>query len=337
MSYPTGSKNSGNFTSSDDFSEFNLIGRSSRFLKVLEQIRSIASLDVTVTIYGETGTGKELIARAVHYSGGRSGGPFIPINCGALPDTLFENEMFGHERGAFTDASRDQAGLVAHAEGGTLFLDEIEALTPKAQVALLRFLQDKTYRPLGGSTIKSADVRIVAASNESFGSLITQRGFRTDLYYRLNLIPLKIPPLRDRGGDIMLLTNHFMGVFQHQYQRPDKHLGAEALEAMRHYHWPGNVRELEATLHRAFLLSENTVIKSFDLFDDLPDEMRPVAAPAALLDFSFRDAKTIAMTNFEQSYLSLLMEKFDGNISAASAYSGKERSALSKLIKKHQL
>jgi transcriptional regulator with PAS, ATPase and Fis domain len=226
-------------------------------------------------------------------------------------------------------------GLVAQAEKGTLFLDEIEALTPKAQVALLRFLQDKTYRSLGGKTTKSADVRIVAASNESFDQLIGEQYFRTDLYYRLNLIPLKIPPLRERGEDILELTNYFVRVFQQQYQQPRKCLSQLSLEALQYHLWPGNVRELEATLHRAFLLCENDVITPADLFDQPIESLNRSAGD--LMDLSFKEAKHIALKQFEQRYLSLLMNKFDRNISAAAMHSGKDRSSLSKLIKKHSL
>ena len=331
----TGSENSGSRRPPTDFSGYNLIGRSSAFLSTLKKVEQIASLDVAVTIFGETGTGKELIARAIHYSGTWSGGPFIPVNCGALPDTLFENEMFGHERGAFTGASKSQIGLIAQAENGTLFLDEIEALTPKAQVALLRFLQDKTYRPLGSTISKSANVRIVAASNESFNTLMSEQGFRSDLYYRLNLIPLKIPPLRQRGEDILLLAHHFQRVFQHQYKQPNKHLTAATLTTIQNHPWPGNVRELESSLHRAFLLSESDAIAPTDLFDENTHSIPNAAESEDILKLSFKEAKSKTINNFEQRYLHLLMKQFNGNISAAAKHSGKERSALSRLIKKH--
>jgi transcriptional regulator with PAS, ATPase and Fis domain len=332
VNYPLNLNDSLNVTQADEFLSYNIIGRAPKFLAVLKKVKSIAKLGVTVTIYGETGTGKELIARAIHYSSPRAGNPFIPVNCGALPDNLFENEMFGHERGAFTDASKEQVGLIAQAEKGTLFLDEIEALTPKAQVALLRFLQDKTYRSLGGKVMKTADVRIVAASNESFDQLIEEGSFRTDLFYRLNLIPLKIPPLRERTEDILLLTDYFTRIFQHQYQQPAKHLTSEAMQAMQLYHWPGNVRELESTLHRAFLLSEKEAMAPSDLFER---SVNRDGIPKDWLSLSYKDAKYQVMKDFEQRYLGLLMDKFEGNITAAARHSGKDRSALSKLLKKH--
>jgi DNA-binding NtrC family response regulator len=321
----------------EGFSDLGLIGRSTEFLDVLRKVRRIADLDVTVTIYGETGTGKELIARAIHYSGNRAEFPFIPVNCAALPDTLFENELFGHERGAFTDASGKQLGLVAQADGGTLFLDEIEALTPKAQATLLRFMQDKTYRSLGSQTEKAANVRIVAATNENFEYLVAECGFRNDLYFRFGLIPIKLPLLCERGEDVILLTNYFLLQYQHQYQNFSKRISEGALAAIRDYRWPGNIRELENLIHRAFLLSENDEISLDDLFKDSLAVHTKLPSSDVLLSMSFQEAKSAAVNGFEKNYLRVLMDRFDGNISAASLHSGKDRSSLSKLLKKHHV
>ena len=179
----------------DEFLSMNLVGNSPEFLDVLARMKRVAGHDIAVSIYGETGTGKELIAKALHYLSPRAGGPFIPVNCGGLPDSLLENELFGHEDGAYTDARGRYAGLISDADGGTLFLDEIEAMSPKAQVALLRFLQDKQYRPLGGKALKTADVRIVAASNVRLEALRRGSVFREDLFFRLNVMPITLPPL----------------------------------------------------------------------------------------------------------------------------------------------
>src|SRR4051794_9775510 len=187
-----------------------MIGQSEAFSALRQLVEKVATYDVPVLIEGETGTGKELAARAIHYHSARRDRPFVPVNCGALQDTLLESELFGHRRGAFTDARHDQAGLVALAHSGTLFLDEVDALTPKAQVTLLRFLQDQQYRPLGGGREERADVRIIAAGNRSLETLVEDGGFRIDLLYRLKLMQLRLPPLRERKGDVLVLSEHFI-------------------------------------------------------------------------------------------------------------------------------
>src|SRR5438094_4159830 len=193
--------------------ECNLIGRSPAFTAATELIAKFASCDATVLIEGETGTGKELAARAIHYLSNRNGNPFIAVNCGALPDTLVENELFGHVRGAFTDAREHQHGLVSRAETGTLFLDEVESLSAKAQVALLRFLQDGVYRPLGAGAVVAGNARIVAATNVDIAALVKGGGFRQDLMYRLTILTLRMPALRERAGDARVLAEHFVGQF----------------------------------------------------------------------------------------------------------------------------
>src|SRR5258706_4658136 len=194
----------------EDFGELNLVGRSPAFLEVLELTKRFSACDATVLVQGETGTGKELVARAIHYLGARRNFPFIPVNCGALPDSLVESELFGHARGAFTDARDARRGLIAEAQGGTLFLDEIEVLTPKAQVALLRFLQDLEYRPVGGAVVHDANVRIIAASNANLGTLQSDGHFRKDLLFRLNVLSVDLPPLRERQSDVVFLAEIFL-------------------------------------------------------------------------------------------------------------------------------
>jgi len=230
-------------------------------MRLLGQIERFARCDATVLINGETGTGKELTARAIHYHGKRAEGPFIPINCGALPDALFGSELFGHTRGAFTDAYESRAGLVEQAEGGTLFLDELEALSPAGQVALLRFLQDHEYRPLGAPRARVANVRVLGATNADLSSFVRQGKFRQDLLYRLDVLTLDVPPLRNRGDDALVLARAFLRKLCSRYQQLERTFHADAIAALRSYEWPGNVRELENLIRRiAALHPEETVL-----------------------------------------------------------------------------
>ena len=231
-----------------EFAALGLIGRSPAFLSMLRLTRGMAACDAPILIFGETGTGKELVARAIHHLGPRAKCPFIPVNCGALPDSLVENELFGHEAGAFTDAKKAQSGLVAQASGGTIFLDEIEALSLKGQVVLLRFLEDFRYRPLGGSRTARSDVKVIAATNADLKELARAGSFRSDLLYRLDVLSLVLPPLRGRRDDIEFLATHFIAQLSTQYGQPLKRLRPQAREWLVNYGWPGNVRELENSL-----------------------------------------------------------------------------------------
>jgi DNA-binding NtrC family response regulator len=322
----------------EDFGELNLVGHSPAFLGALELVRRSAGCDATVLVQGETGTGKELAARAIHYLGTRRTFPFIPVNCGALPDSLIENELFGHVRGAFTDARDARRGLVAEAEGGTLFLDEIEVLSPKAQVALLRFLQDFEYRPLGGTDVRNANVRIIAASNAELEALARDGRFRQDLLFRLNVLSIALPPLRERQRDALLLAGVFLKRFERQYDRPPKRLDPEAISRLLAYSWPGNVRELENLLHREFLMGDGPAIRLHALAR--PDERASAPAPGTpprLTEATFQDAKASAIAHFERAYIVELLARTHGNISQAARISGKERSRLGKMVKKYGL
>ena len=316
-----------------DASRLNLIGRSGVFLAALRMIERLAACDATVLIHGEIGTGKEVAARAIHYLGTRREGPFTPINCGALPDSLFENEMFGHVRGAFTDARDTVVGLIANAEGGTLFLDEVEALSPKGQVALLRFLQDGTYRPLGGKRLIDANVRIIAASNASLRDLAARGEFRADLMYRLAVMPLDLPPLRARDGDVELLAHYFVARFNAQY-RTAKQLSPASLAALDAQAWPGNVRELENLLHREVLLCDGDTI---ELANRLPSPDAASGATRSRLGFErgFRAAKASWIAEFERRFVCWALEQSNGNVSAAARRAGKERRTFGRLVKKY--
>jgi two-component system, NtrC family, response regulator GlrR len=309
------------------------VGTSDAFRAVLQQLLRIAQCEAPTLIEGETGSGKDLAARALHYGGTRRDGPFVPINCGAIPDALVESELFGHERGAFTDAREKRAGLVAEARGGTLFLDEVDALSPKAQVTLLRFLQDQRYRPVGTPREQRGDVRVIAASNHPLDALAHNGRFRADLLYRLKILYLVMPPLRERGHDAVVLAEHFVGRFAARYGTPRKALPAHVGDWLRQQRWPGNVRELENWVHRAFLMSPGATL----LLDAAGGQTVP-AQPDAAADLGpFALAKAEAVRLFECDYLRRALELGDGCVSRAARLAGKERRAFGKLLKKHGL
>ncbi len=316
-----------------------LIGESEVFQDMLAAIAKIAGYDATVLITGETGSGKELAARAIHYQGRRSDKPFIPVNCGALPDPLLENELFGHSKGAYTDARDSHSGLIAQAEGGTLFLDEIDALSPKAQISLLRFLQDGNYRPLGGSRQESADVRILAASNVDLQALIQQGRFRADLHYRLNVMELTAPPLRARGNDVILLARHFIAEAACRYNMTRLDLHPDTLAWLPRQPWPGNVRELQNRIQREFLMCDGPDIL---IRDPLPESERRQKADRRQTQLgvhpdtlNFNAAKQATLQAFERHHLIRLMRASAGNVTQAARLAGKERRALGKLLKKY--
>lgn len=323
--------------------QLNILGRSAVFSNVLKVINQLAQCDAEVLIEGETGTGKELAARALHYLSPRGKYPFIAVNCGALPDSLIESELFGHSKGAFTDAKSKQTGLVEQADGGTLFLDEIEALALKGQVALLRFFQDKIYRPIGSSRTHQADIRVITASNENLKEMVTKGLFRKDLYFRLNLMNITMPPLRERDDDVLLLVEHFMSKYADQYNKDVSVISEEAKKILMNYHWPGNVRELENLIHREVLLATNNEINiHFDgvqIHDNTTrkDEQYSVNNFYVSLDQEFNQSKAMMIDKFEKEYLERLLENTHGNVTLAAKRAGKERRCLGKLIKKHGL
>ena len=316
----------------------NLIGCSQAFQDAVSLIRHIAETDAPVLIEGETGTGKEVAARAIHYSGSRQDRAFVAVNCGALPEHLIENELFGHARGAYTDARAPQSGLVALADGGTLFLDEVESLCARGQVALLRFLQDLRYRPLGGQREEHANVRIIAATNMNLWEMVVAKQFRSDLYYRLQILFLRLPPLRERAGDAGVLASHFVNVFTARYGWPRRRLSWDCINALDRYHWPGNVRELENLVHRALLLTSEPVVSMPQQW--LADDREAAEAPPTAdgcFDLSLMEAKARVLDEFERVYLSRALAQAGGNVSEAARRSGKERRAFGKLLRKHSI
>ena len=314
----------------------NVIGEAPDFVRCCEAIDRFAQCDVAILIEGETGTGKELFARAAHYLGPRADCPFVPVNCGAMPSDLFENELFGHSAGAFTGATRGNAGLIHEADRGTLFLDEVDAMSPHAQVSLLRFLEDHEYRRLGDAKLRRSTARIITASNRELAELVEERHFRRDLYFRLNLLTITLPPLRDRRGDVMLLSRHFLDKYTARYDCTGLTLDPGTLDWMTSYSWPGNVRELENLIHRGVLLSDDSNIV-IERPDDRSTPQEGLVVTDDLIDRSFSKAKAETIEAFERRYLTQLMRRTGGNITQAARYAGKERSALGKLIKKHQI
>jgi DNA-binding NtrC family response regulator len=306
-----------------------MLGDSPPFRHTLELLGRVARYDAAVLIEGETGTGKELAARAIHYDGPRRARPFVPVNCGALPDSLIENELFGHCRGAYTGADSDEPGIVAGANGGTLFLDEVDSLSARAQVALLRFLEDQHYRPVGGRSYRRADVRIVSASNRSLADLVQSGRFRPDLLYRLSVMRVRLPPLRERDGDVALLARHFVQRFSTRFQKPALPFSAGALAWMHAYHWPGNVRELENVVCQAFLLATGPDI-------EIPSSAEPAGAQAIEIA-TYRRAKQRAIVEFEKDFLARVIRRTDGNVSLAARLVQTERRHLGRLLKKHGL
>jgi DNA-binding NtrC family response regulator len=313
-----------------------MIGQSLAFLDVVRVIEKIARYSAPALIEGETGTGKELAARAIHYGSSRRDRPFIPVNCGAIPDALVENELFGHKRGAYTDAKWEQSGVIGHAEHGTLFLDEVDALTPKSQVALLRFLQDQQYRPLGGGEVRSADVRVIAASNVNLTELTERGAFRLDLLFRLKVMHITMPPLRDRRGDVALLASHFLQNCSYQFNVDKKHLHPDTAAWMEWYSWPGNIRELENLIYREFLLADSEVIVISPLAGTARHGVADCARSKAD-SLNFKEAKARAIAEFEKRHLTNVLSAVHGNVTKAAMLVGKERRAFGRLLKKHDI
>ncbi|MEQ8279467.1 MAG: sigma-54 dependent transcriptional regulator [Deltaproteobacteria bacterium] len=308
-----------------DFAELGLIGGDPSFLHCLSLARRFSRGVAPILVYGETGTGKELIARAIHYAGPRSGGPFVPVNCGGIPESLVESELFGHVRGAFTDAYAEQRGLVALADCGTLFLDEVDSLSPRAQTALLRFVQDRRFRPVGSERDASADVALVTASNRSLGKLVEAGQFRRDLFFRLDVATLRVPPLRERSGDIPDLCRHILAKLGATYRCPAKIIHPPDAQRLQEQPWVGNIRELENRLHRAWLVSDGPYLE-FE-WETAPDE------PHAELDL--KKVKREAVAAAERRVLLALMKRTQGNVSRAAALAQHERRAFGRLLKKH--
>ena len=302
-----------------------IIASSGEMLRVLRNIEKIAPTDVTVLLLGESGTGKELLARAIHKTSGRKQGPFIPINCAAIPETLLESELFGHEKGAFTGAVRQNIGKIESANRGTLFLDEIGDVPLPMQVKLLRFLQDQVVERVGGRKPIQVDVRIICATNQDLDRLMSEARFREDLYYRLNEVAIRVPPLRERLGDAVFLASFFFRRFAAEYGRPVRGFSPATLVAIKDYSWPGNVRELENRVKRAVVMADTPLLSPSDIGLSAPGE-----EPQSL---GIRAARARA----EREVLQLALAQAGSNLSKAAKLLGISRPTLYDLMQQHQI
>jgi two-component system response regulator HydG len=313
----------------------NLVGKSAAMREVYQLLEQASQLDITVLITGETGTGKELAARAVHYHSARKDRRFVPVNCGALPGELVESELFGHARGAFTGAAGQKAGLFEEANGGTMFLDEIGELPLPVQVKLNRALQEKEIRRVGDNRATQVDVRVIAATHRDLKAEVAAGRFREDLFYRLNVFPVRLPPLRDRREDIPLLAGHFL---EKHASALRKELGAfdpDALRALAGYPWPGNVRELENAVERAVAVARGSAIGVPDLPPDVRGTQEGALPGEVLATMPYREAVDLARDRVSRDYLALLMREFDGNVTRAAERAGMERESLHRLLKRY--
>jgi two-component system response regulator AtoC len=317
------------------YSFHNLIGKSARMQDVYRLLEQAAGNDITVLVLGETGTGKELAARAVHYASARKERRFVAVNCGALPGELVESELFGHARGAFTGAAAAKPGLFEEAEGGTLFLDEVGEIPLATQVKLNRALQEKEIRRVGDNAAVRVDVRIIAATHRDLKAEVAAGRFREDFYYRLHVFPVRLPSLRERLEDVPLLAGHFLEKHSRSLRREVTGLEPDALRALTTYRWPGNVRELENAIERAVAVARGATIAA----DDLPPDVvsaPPSAAPGELLTaLPYRDAVELARDRVSREYLVALLREFQGNVTQAAARAQMERESLHRLLKKY--
>lgn len=322
-----------------------IIGKSPKMLKVFKDIGKVASKDITVLISGESGTGKELVAKAVHLNSSRSLCPFIAINSASIPKDLLESELFGYKRGAFTGAIKDKKGKIETANTGTLFLDEISEIEPELQAKLLRFLQEKEFTPLGSNQIMKADVRIVGASNKDLAAAVDNGQFREDLYYRFNVVQIKLPPLRERKEDIPLLIKNFLRESVEKLETGDKELSREAKALLQKYDWPGNVRELENVIKRACVLSTGTVIETKDLLieennsysikDFLEEKLKHYLKD--MTNISNCNLYNTVMSEVEKALISLVLKETNGNQLKTAKVLGINRNTLRSKIKEYKI
>ena len=315
-----------------------MVGDSAAIRAVAETIRRAGPTDATVLVTGESGTGKELAARALHAESRRSGAPFVALNCSALPGELIESELFGHVKGAFTGADRDRAGVFEAADGGTLFLDEVGDLAPSAQAKLLRAVEEGRITPVGTTSSRPVDVRLISATNRPLEEMVARAEFREDLLYRLQVVTLRLPPLRERRSDVPPLAIHFVAELAARHARPVRSLSEAARRALVAYDWPGNVRELRNVLERAVVLAESEEID----VAALPARVTglgtaPGPIDAALADLPYTDARERAVEAFERSFLAAALERHGGNVSATARALGLHRQSLQKILRRLDL
>lgn len=323
------------------YSMENMVGSSKPMQRVFELISTVAPAGSTVLLTGESGTGKELVARAIHYNSPRRDGPFVAVDCGAIAEGLMESELFGHTRGAFTGAVTTEKGLLDLADGGTVFFDEISELSPSTQAKLLRVIQEKEFRPVGGRTPVKVDTRVIAATNRDLERMVREGGFREDLYYRLNVFPIHIPPLRERMEDIPALTYHFMKKYSEETGKTVTHITLEAMRSLTARDWPGNVRELENAIHRAVILAKGKTLRAEDLA--LPGEAAGKAGakdvPATSVELKERKKKLRekSVEDTERAFVLNALERNNWNVTRAAEEVGMQRPNFQALLKKYHL
>jgi two-component system response regulator GlrR len=315
------------------------IGSSKQMIDIIKKSNSVSKTDASVLIDGESGTGKEVLARFIHSQSLRASNPFVSVNCGAIPSELIENELFGHLRGAYTGANDNRIGLIQEANEGTIFLDEIGELGLSMQVKFLRFLQEKEFKPLGDTRTYKANVRIIAATNKDLRKLVREGKFREDLYYRLNIFPITLPPLRERKDDLPLLINHFLKRSAQEFGKDNLSISPMSLQKLMTYDWPGNIRELENKIQQIVLMAEKSVIVPEEIiFYDSPPTRENVAIPFKIdINVPLKQAKNDIVSDFEHSYIKKLLIYTGGNISAAARIARKNRRAFWQLIKKYRI
>ena len=321
----------------DAAGRFKIIGQTARMHKIYAMIEKVARSPTTALITGESGTGKELVARALHEHSDRASAPFIQVNCGAIPESLFESELFGHEKGAFTGAVAAKPGKFELADGGTLFLDEVGELPKDMQVKLLRVLQDGQFERVGGVRSMSVDVRLVAATNRVLETEVKEGRFREDLFYRLNVIPIQIPPLRERADDIPLLVEHFIAKFNKRLNTEVEGVSPDALAALLAHTWPGNIRELENLIERSVLLTEDTILTMGDLPGLTPSNLGRVEAPPDAEEMGLKEYVRVYTTKLERARIQRVLEEEDSNVTRASKKLGISRKSLQMKMKDYGL
>ncbi len=330
-----------NLESQSDFlkEEYGFIGQSKAIQQVYEVLEDVSRSTASVLILGESGTGKELIARAIHALSPRKSKPFVVINCSSLPEPLMESELFGFVKGAFTGATQDRIGLFEEANGGTVFLDEIGDVPASIQVKLLRVLQEREIRRVGEEQVRKVDVRILAATHRDLKAMIEEGSFRQDLYYRLNVISLQLPALRERKEDVPLLANYFLQKLGRKIGKNARTLSLDAMEALQNYPWPGNVRELENTIERSLVLSESPTLHARDLPPRFNGDgfYYSHQEETDLFQFTYQEAKKKALDLFHSAYLKHLLRQSNGNLSIASTKAGMDRSNFKKIVKKFRI
>ncbi|QJA05482.1 sigma-54-dependent Fis family transcriptional regulator [Thermosulfurimonas marina] len=314
-----------------------IVGESPVFRELMRLVERVARTDATVLILGESGTGKELIARAIHHLSERSSRKMVTVNCAALPESILEAELFGYVKGAFTGAERNKEGLFSQAHGSTIFLDEIGDMPSSLQVKLLRVLQEKEIRPLGSTQVLKVDVRVIASTNQDLEAKIAAGEFREDLYYRLNEVILRVPPLRERGEDILLLAQHFLREYAHQYGKEGLNFSPSALEFLLEQPWKGNVRELKNTIKRAVLLTSGSQITPEDLKGAPFSSYREETNASSLGFKTYHQAKREALDRFAREYLERLLRSTQGNISQAARLAGLKRQSLQRMLRRYGL